>query len=271
MAFNFFGIDFHLYGLIIGIAILVAYQLSSHILKKTNYAQNEFDSLTIVTLISAVFGARIWHVFTDYHLYNQNILSALYFWQGGLSIIGAIVGIIIGIYLWQHYINKRNKQTISTLFFLDVLSFGLPFGQAIGRLGNYVNQELYGAPTNLPWAIQIDITHRLPGYLTTATYHPLFAYELILTTVGGLLVWFLYKNNQEKLQNSSKFLKLGSGNYFTLYALYYSAIRFFLDFLRIDKATTHFFNLGINQITLILLSIVCALYLRKNLSQSNQK
>ena len=101
------------------------------------------------------------------------------------------------------------------------------FGQGIGRLGNWFNQELFGRPTTLPWALEIAPAHRPPGYESYATFHPTFLYEMVWNITGGfLLLW------------AEKRFKLGRGRLFCLYAMYYAFGRFFIESVRIDPANT---------------------------------
>jgi len=110
---------------------------------------------------------------------------------------------------------------------IDIAAPGIALGQAIGRWGNYVNQELYGAPTNLPWKLYIDPQHRLPGYEHVAYYHPLFLYESLWNLFNmGLLLWVARRYEK----------RLRHGDVFLLYALVYAVGRFFLEYLRLDAS-----------------------------------
>ena len=136
---------------------------------------------------------------------------------------------------------------------MDIIIFGLPLGQAIGRLGNYFNQELYGLPTSLPWGIFIDVQHRIASYTHVERFHPLFAYEMIFTAAFGIGLW-MYSLRVKKP------IKIGSGFYFLVYVLYYCFVRFCLDFLRIDKTYFLGTSLGLNQVILILLMLITGMY-----------
>jgi len=138
-----------------------------------------WDALTWV-LIFGVIGARLYHVLTPSRYsgittadYLQNPLMILTTWEGGLAMPGAIIGGVLGIYIFS----KRNKIKIGTL--LDAAAPGIALAQAIGRWGNYINQELYGPPTDLPWGIYIAPQNRLLGYKAFEYFHPLFLYESI--------------------------------------------------------------------------------------------
>lgn len=173
-----------------------------------------------------------------------------------MSIIGGVMGGVLSTwgFLKFHPLGKK----INLIIILDLSVFGLPVAQAIGRWGNFFNQELYGQPTQLPWGIYIEPTNRLIGYEQFSYFHPLFAYEMLLLLLFAGVVWI----NQRKQLVSG--FGVGSGKLFFSYIFYYSFIRFCLDFIRIDK--THFFNtnLGFNQVFLLILMLIVGSYwLRK--------
>jgi len=267
---------FNFYGLIIGIAIVTALQLIEKKLRRINISEQIFYKISVFASIFAVIGARVWHVGTDYHLYVNDFVSAFQIWNGGLSIFGGVLGGIFGVVLAVNILPGLNKlsflekkQTVYKL--LDVSVFALPVAQAIGRVANYVNQELYGAPTMSIFKIYIDEKHRLPGYETVKYYHPLFFYEMVFTGLFAICLYIfdtkpkffkkLVKNR--KVLNKVKIPKLGEGKLFKFYIFYYSLIRFLLDFLRIDKTiisgTILGINIGMNQLILLCLIILLSL------------
>ncbi|MFM8321209.1 MAG: prolipoprotein diacylglyceryl transferase, partial [Chloroflexota bacterium] len=139
-----------------------------------------WDAL-IWLLIAGLVGARLWHIFTPPpSMAAQGLTTAFYLthprdalavWEGGLGIPGAVIGGALALLLYC----RRNKLSFAE--WADIAAPGLALGQAIGRWGNFVNQELYGRPTNLPWAIPIAPQHRLPGFEQYTHFHPLFLYE----------------------------------------------------------------------------------------------
>jgi prolipoprotein diacylglyceryl transferase len=169
-----------------------------------------------------ILGGRIYHVITTPEPYfgdGGHPLHALYIWQGGLGIWGAIA--LGGVGAW---IGCR-RRGIKLPPFADALAPGIVVAQAIGRLGNYVNQELFGRPTDLPWGLEIDQAHRPDGYATIATYHPTFAYELVWDLgVAGLVIW------------ADRRFRLGHGRAFALYVAAYTVGRAWIEALRIDPA-----------------------------------
>ena len=250
-------IQFHWYGFIIGVAIITASELIQRKAEKSNISQNEFYRTGIFALLFGVVGARFWHVITDYWVYLDNLWAVLYIWNGGLSILGGVLGGIIGLFVYlrffsEHLKNKKASLKYMYLQYLDLAVFGLPLGQAIGRFANYINQELYGVPTTSLFKIFIRAENRFPGYSTVEYYHPLFFYEAVLTTCFTICLYYLEK--REKLP------KVGTGNIFLSYVFYYSFIRFFLDFLRIDRGILVGGLLGINQIILIFVLVVLLIF-----------
>jgi prolipoprotein diacylglyceryl transferase len=169
-----------------------------------------------------IIGGRLYHVITSPDAYfgdGGSPLHALYIWQGGLGIWGAIA--LGGVGAW---IGCR-RRGIPLPAFADALAPGIVLAQAIGRLGNYFNQELFGKPTDLPWALAIDTAHRPAGYADQATYHPTFLYELVWNVgVAALVVW------------ADRRFRLGHGRAFALYVAAYTVGRGWIEALRIDPA-----------------------------------
>jgi prolipoprotein diacylglyceryl transferase len=166
-------------------------------------------------------GGRLYHVATDWKLYfgeGQDPVAALYVWQGGLGIWGAIA--LGGLGAW---IGCRIHK-VKFLPFADALAPGIVLAQALGRWGNWFNQELYGRPTTLPWALEIDPEHREAGYEQHETFHPAFLYEFGWNIgVAALVIWLDRK------------LRLGYGRAFAVYIMGYTAGRGWIEYLRIDE------------------------------------
>ncbi len=169
-----------------------------------------------------IIGGRIYHVITSPDAYfgsGGSPVHALYIWQGGLGIWGAIF--FGGLGAW---IGCR-RRGIPLPAFADALAPGIALAQAIGRLGNYFNQELFGRPTDLPWGLTIDAAHRPGGFADRATYHPTFLYELLWDVgVAALVIW------------ADRRFRLGHGRAFALYVAAYTVGRGWIEALRIDPA-----------------------------------
>ena len=169
---------------------------------------------------AGLIGARLYHVVTDWNrLYSDGRWwpEAFKVWNGGLGIPGgAALGIAVGV--WVAY--RRGWRVGPGL---DALIPGIPLAQAIGRIGNWWNQEVFGRPTSLPWGLEISPKNRPVDYLTSTTFHPTFLYESVWNLAGAVLVVWLDRR-----------LKLGFGRVFALYVMVYCAGRFWIESLRID-------------------------------------
>lgn len=243
MSFQFGFLTFHLYGLIIGLAVVLSYFL---IEKKAQQYLTDVDFSTLFNwvFLSSLLGARIYHVLTDYRVYQQDLIKIFFIWQGGLGIIGAVMGGLVGAYFYL----KKTHQLFKIKSLFDLSVFGLPFAQALGRWGNFVNFELYGLPTNLAWGIFIPPDHRQTGFENISYYHPLFFYESFLLFLFGLFVWIYDKK-----------FSIGQGKLFFLYAKYYLVIRFILEFIRLEKQLI-FWQLSLNQLITLFLLVSIFIY-----------
>jgi phosphatidylglycerol---prolipoprotein diacylglyceryl transferase len=184
---------------------------------------------SVFVVICGVIGARLYHVITDYQRFDHGRwIDAFKIWKGGLSIWGAVLGGALGVW-WL----ARRKHA-SALAVSDCVVPGLFLAQAIGRWGNWFNQELFGKPTDLPWGLEISPQHRPFRYETDATFHPTFLYESIYCLLGALaLLWVDHR------------LRLRRGQLTALYVVIYTFGRFFLENLRVDEAH-HILGMRVN-------------------------
>jgi phosphatidylglycerol---prolipoprotein diacylglyceryl transferase len=214
-----------------------------------------WDGLVWV-LIGGIIGARVWHIFTPPpsmlvldpatgNMVNPyfvggtpQILDMLTIWKGGLGIPGAVIGGAIALYLFC-----RRRKT-SFLMWADIAAPGVALAQAIGRWGNFFNQELYGKPTTLPWAVEIDPIYRVAGYENYSTFHPLFLYESIWNLLNMVFLLWLGRKFHGKLKN---------GDIFLTYAIGYSIGRFFLEFIRLDAPV--FGTINFNQAFVLVVAL----------------
>ena len=193
-------------------------------------------------------GGRLYHVITDWRLYfgeGREPISALYVWQGGLGIWGAIALGALGAYIGA----RRHNAKFPPL--ADALAPGIAIAQAIGRWGNWFNQELYGRPTSLPWGLEIDQAHREEGYEDPGLlFHPTFLYEFVWNLgVAGLVIW------------ADRRFRLGHGRAFALYVMGYTAGRGWIEYLRIDEVQgSDVFGLRLNVWTSIVLFLLALGY-----------
>ena len=207
----------------------------------------DVSDLAIWAIPFGLVGGRLYHVITDWELYfgeGRNPVTALYVWRGGLGIWGAIALGIVGIWI------GARLRGIKLLPLLDALAPGVLVAQALGRWGNWFNQELYGRPTDLPWGLEIDVANRPSQYLDVATFHPAFLYEC-LWNLGAfaVLIWL------------DRRYRLGHGRVAALYVMLYTAGRGWIENLRIDDVQMDdVLGLRLNVWTSIVLFVLAAIY-----------
>jgi len=248
---------FRYYGMILMAGAIAAAYLASRLLREERKNPDlAWDGL-LWALIFGLVGARLYHVFTpskslleqgkDTAWYLTHPLDLINTTQGGLAMPGAILGGVLGLYIFA----RRRKFNFGIL--LDAASPGVALAQAIGRWGNFVNQELYGPPTTLPWGIAIDPAFRLSGYESFERFHPLFLYESIWNLLSAAALYWLWKNYRQRLQ---------AGDIFLAYLVAYPVGRFLLEFIRLDFVPL--FGINFNQVVMALVAVGAglALYLR---------
>ncbi|MGP4100374.1 prolipoprotein diacylglyceryl transferase [Nonomuraea sp. KM90] len=233
------------YALCIVLGVIVAVWLSERRWRARGGQKGTIIDIAVPAVIFGLIGGRLYHVITDWQTYFgdraiKEPYKALYIWEGGLGIWGAISLGAVGVWL---YVRKRG---ISMSAMADTVAPGIAFAQAIGRWGNWFNQELYGSPTTLPWGLEIDVDHGgEPGVL----YHPTFLYESLWDVALGFALIFLGRR-----------LTLRHGRLFALYVAGYTLGRFWIEGLRIDPVggvdhAVEFLGLRINQWTSIVLFV----------------
>ncbi|GAA1845607.1 prolipoprotein diacylglyceryl transferase [Microbacterium koreense] len=214
----------HFYALCIITGIIVAVLLTNNRLTKRGAEPWVVVDIALIAVPLAIIVARIYHVVTHWDFYfgeGRNPLTALYIWEGGIAIYGALIGGAIGAWLGCRWTGIRFWT------FADALAPGLLLAQAIGRFGNWFNQELYGLPTDLPWGLEIDYPNPAwPAGLPEGTlFHPTFLYEMLWNLLGVfVLLWAGHR------------LRLQWGRLFGLYLIWYSAGRVVWESIRIDPS-----------------------------------
>jgi prolipoprotein diacylglyceryl transferase len=234
----------HLYGLTIAVAIAVAVALIQRRWARLGGNPAEISALALWGVPGGLIGARIYSLVTSWQADTGGVwYRSFEIWHGGLGIWGGIAGGVAAGYVGSRVLRLPARPL------LDCCAPAFALAQAIGRWGNYFNQELYGKPTSLPWAVRIDPAHRPARYLGNATFQPTFLYEcgwdLI---VFGLLLW------------AERRFRIRRGYLFALYASLYTFGRFWIESLRIDESK-HFLGLRLNDWTSILVFVVSSVVL----------
>ena len=232
VAFRLGPLTIYWYGIIIVTAALVGGYVAAFEAKRRGEDEDHVWNMLILVVILGIVGARLYHVFSSpagaeygWAYYREHPEAIFQLWNGGLGIYGAVAGGMLGIVLYAY----RSKLNISRYF--DIGAPALLMGQAIGRWGNLVNQELYGPPTTLPWGLKIDEFHRIPPFNDLAQYplgvrfHPVFLYESLWNLVGVILILVIGRKWAAKLKD---------GDLFLAYLMWYPAGRLWVEALRPD-------------------------------------
>ena len=256
--FKLGSITIHYYGLLIILGIFLGLALTAHEAGRKGKALDFLIDALPWIFLGGVFGARIWHILTPPQSMVENGITTRYYlthlneviaiWRGGIGIFGAVMGGTTALFIFG-----RVKQA-PTAEWLDITAPGLALAQAVGRWGNFINQELYGLPSDLPWAITIDPQHRLAGFSEVASYHPLFLYELIWSLMNmAFLLWMSRKFQGQLLP----------GSIFLIYLIFYGFGRFGLEFLRLDVSLFRGININQAFVACIVILAGVMLYLRQ--------
>lgn len=207
----------HFYGAIIALALISCYTLLQKIARSKSFDEKTIDTYFFISLPFAIIGARLYHVSTNWDFYALNPLQIPLFWQGGLGLYGGIAAAVVTLFI----LSQKYKHNFLNI--LDLFTVVLPLGQAIGRWGNYFNQELFGKPTNLPWALQIEPQYRPEAFKQFATFHPTFLYESLLNLLSFTILYKLF---------TKKVLK--AGTFTSLYLIFYGLIRLLIESIKLD-------------------------------------
>lgn len=212
---------FHMYGLMIALGVIAAVELGRRRWRERGGEPDDVYAIAFLAVPAGLIGARLYHVLTDWRSFEGRWLDAFKIWQGGLGIPGGMaLGIAVGV-----WVAHRRGWRLSVG--LDALVPGLPLAQAIGRLGNWWNQELFGRPSTLPWAVEIDVANRPLQYIGYSTFQPTFLYEMLWNlALCGFLIWIDRKR------------VLRPGSLLPLYVGIYFLGRLWIEALRVDPAST---------------------------------
>ena len=244
------------HGLLIALGIAVGAWLTGRELARRGYdGALALASLFFVVPLGVV-GARLYHVATEYHRYASNPYpKVLEGYEGGLGIYGAVAGGFLGLLLFSQY------RGINALTFADAAAPGLALGQAIGRWGNYFNQELFGRPSDLPWAIYIEPQNRPTQFADATSFHPTFLYEALWDVLVCLVLLWVARRFSGRLK---------AGDVFMLYVSLYSFGRFLVETLRVDQTFLIGDSVNGNLVVSGILTLGFALLLLLRHSRSSQ-
>jgi prolipoprotein diacylglyceryl transferase len=209
------------YGLMIAIGVIVAVRIAGRRAEKFGVATMEdFSSIATWAVPAGIIGGRVYHVITDVQLFRDNWVDAFKIWQGGLGIWGGVLaGVLVG--FW-----RAKVRGLDAWWILTCAAPAIPVAQAIGRWGNWWNQELFGRPTDLPWALSVSNgTAIKAGYPIGTTFHPTFLYESLACLALAALLLLVEKR-----------FSPARGRLIAWYAAGYTTFRVFIEGLRIDSA-----------------------------------
>ena len=212
--------DLRAYGLMIALGVIAAVWLCGRLLEQKGAGTtDDVSAIAIWGVGAGIVGARLYHVATDWERFEDNLGAIPKIWEGGLGIPGGLLfGVVVG--MWQ-----AKRRGIEPLVMLTCAAPAIALAQAIGRWGNWFNQELFGRATDLPWALEIDDDHLPAGYESGTTFHPTFLYESLWNfALAGFLVWV------------DRRFRLAPGRLMAVYLIGYGTGRFWIEGLRIDPA-----------------------------------
>lgn len=229
------------YGVLVMTGVVAAWLITKHRFIARGGDAEVAEKIVVRMVVWGFVGARVAYVSTHLSRFEGEWWKVIAIWEGGIALYGGLTAGAIALYVYG------KRWGINFGDFLDGVAVGLPVAQAIGRWGNYFNQELFGTPSDLPWAVEIDPSHRPPEYIDAATFHPTFLYESLWNlTLAGTIVWM-----------GRRFPAL-RGRLIGVYFVGYGFVRFLLELMRTDT-TFRFLGLSRNgwvSIGVVLLGIL---------------
>jgi prolipoprotein diacylglyceryl transferase len=251
-------LELRAYGVMIALGVLAAVWLSRRRWEGRGGDPDQISRIALWAVPAGLIGARLYHVVTDWKKFQSaGGLEFLAVWNGGLGIPGGMAaGILVGV--WTARRRRMNQGEV-----IAAVVPGLPLAQAVGRLGNWFNQELFGSPTDLPWGLEIDEAHRPAQYLDVATFHPTFLYEAVWNL---LLCGLLVVIDRRRVRRAVPALVTDPrrvsrpGSLLAVYTLGYGLGRLWIEAVRIDPASL-LLGVRVNIWMSLVLVVASALYL----------
>ena len=220
-----------MYGILVASGIFISLLVGEKLAKDNKLDTNTFWSSSLWVIIGGVVGARAYHVIDYWEVYSANPIAILFVHNGGLGVYGALLGgaISLATYFW---VIKKD-----IFAYLDVATVVIPLGQAVGRWGNFVNMEILGTPTDLPWGMFVPLENRPSHQIYNDIFHPVFLYESLLDIVLFFALLLLYRRKimLGKIENKPKPAFALRGFFTLLYMVGYGLIRFSLEFVRLES------------------------------------
>ena len=255
VAFRIGKIGIHWYSIMILLGIFLAVLVSKSEIKKQNINKVFFTNLVFYVILFGIVGARLYYVIFNWYYYSSNLLEILKVWHGGLAIHG---GLIAGIIVTIVY---TKKYKISTFKMLDIMVVGVILAQAIGRWGNFFNQEAFGIETTRVFLESLHLPQFIINGMTIdgICYHPTFLYESIWNFIGFIVLWLLRRRKYNKI-----------GEITGMYLVWYSIGRFFIEQLRTDSLMIGSFKMAqVASIIMIVVGIIIIVWSKRGIKIDN--
>lgn len=249
--FSFGIITVYWYAFFIVLGIIAALSLVLFLAHRFKINSEVIWDLSFYLVLFGIIGARVYEIFLEFPYYSTHPTQIIKIWEGGMAIHGAIIAGAITLFVYI----KKNKLDFWPL--LAIVTPGLALGQAIGRFGNWFNQELFGLPTNLPWGIPIALENRPLEYISQPFFQPTFLYESLGSLAIAILLFIIILKQKNNL-NKKLAMRISAG-----YLALYSVLRFSLEFIKVD-ATPTILNLRWPQIISLFLFIIAILIFKKS-------
>jgi phosphatidylglycerol:prolipoprotein diacylglycerol transferase len=246
-------LSIHTYGITFASGVIAAYFVGRWAALKRGISPEHFDDIAFWAVVIGFISARVYYVLTYPQYFSGNVIEIFKTWDGGLSIFGGILGGMAAVYF------RVRKLHVTFLNVLDAIVIGLPLGQAIGRIGNYINHEAFGYPTSLPWKIFIPIIDRPAGYMQFMYFQPTFLYEMIADLAIFLALFFWFRRTMRSGRRQKR-----AGIFFATYLVLYGIARYFIEGLRLDSSYilgVHFLRFD-QLIAILLFAVGCGILYR---------